>query len=519
MNTSQYSIQALSNNEITFPPTEQLVSTTDTQGVITYVNDSFCKIAGYTQEEMVGQHHNIVRHPDMPKEAFKDLWQKLKQGESWRGMVKNRCKNGDYYWVDAYVTPLLENGNVVGYQSVRSCPSADMKLKATELYQELSQGNTSSDFHLNYKLKHTLAALLFLASFLFVALTSPNILFALVQFILVLGLLLIYKDEQITLPRYIKDVKSKLDSPSRLIYAGRGGVNVLKYPLDLYAAKTRTILGRSEDTARGLKAISEELKLSSKQSLQGLQEENAQLEQLSSAITEMSATIDEVSQSTLGAYEQVNKVHETCHDTISIVDSTQTTIQTLADEVSDAASKAENLTGDVNNIGSIMEEIKGIADQTNLLALNAAIEAARAGEQGRGFAVVAAEVRTLANRTQDATENIQSSVLNLQSSLQLWSTVMLENKENADKCTIESAKVRVAMDNVNEMMNNLGDVTSQIASSTEQQSVVSQQITESVHTISEISNQNTLIAEKVDSSGQEVNRNVDNIERLSKIFA
>ena len=94
------------NNEVTFSPSEQLVSVTDTQGVILYANDDFCRIAGYSQQELEGEHHNIVRHPDMPKAAFADLWQKLKRGDSWRGMVKNRCKDGRYYWVDAYVTPL-----------------------------------------------------------------------------------------------------------------------------------------------------------------------------------------------------------------------------------------------------------------------------------------------------------------------------------------------------------------------------------------------------------------------------
>ena len=103
--------------ERTFTEKEQLVSTTDLNGTITYANAEFCEIAGYSLDELIGQHHNIVRHPDMPKAAFKDLWEKLKRGDSWRGMVKNRCKNGDYYWVDAYVTPLLTNGKITGYQS------------------------------------------------------------------------------------------------------------------------------------------------------------------------------------------------------------------------------------------------------------------------------------------------------------------------------------------------------------------------------------------------------------------
>ena len=128
------------NTEMLFSPSEQLVSITDTRGIITYVNDAFSRVSGYTQEELIGQHHNIIRHSDMPSAAFADLWQKLKNNQPWRGMVKNRCKNGDYYWVDAYVTPLKENGVVTGYQSVRVCPSAEQKRDAAALYQRLNNG-------------------------------------------------------------------------------------------------------------------------------------------------------------------------------------------------------------------------------------------------------------------------------------------------------------------------------------------------------------------------------------------
>jgi aerotaxis receptor len=84
----------------------EIISTTDTKGVITGVNDDFIKIAGFSEEELLGKSHNVVRHPDMPQAAFADMWGHLKDGKHWMGVVKNRCKNGDHYWVDAYVTPI-----------------------------------------------------------------------------------------------------------------------------------------------------------------------------------------------------------------------------------------------------------------------------------------------------------------------------------------------------------------------------------------------------------------------------
>ena len=162
----------ISNNEKTFSDLEQLVSTTDLEGRITYANEEFCEIAGYSLDELKGQHHNIVRHPNMPKAAFGDLWDKLKQGSSWRGMVKNRCKNGDFYWVDAYVTPLYENNKIVGYQSVRTKPSENQKKKAQQFYDKLNNGKVIRDFNASINFKRIIA--LTVIAFTFVA----NALFA-----------------------------------------------------------------------------------------------------------------------------------------------------------------------------------------------------------------------------------------------------------------------------------------------------------------------------------------------------
>ncbi len=105
--------QSIIDEEVKF--SEELVSTTDLRGVITYANDAFCRVAGYSYDELVGKNHNLVRHPDMPKAAFHDLWQHLKLGNSWRGAVKNRCKDGRYYWVDAFVTPIFSQ--ILGLRS------------------------------------------------------------------------------------------------------------------------------------------------------------------------------------------------------------------------------------------------------------------------------------------------------------------------------------------------------------------------------------------------------------------
>ena len=127
--------QPVTQREVTFPVNEYLVSRTDLKGIITYANDAFVKISGYSRDELIGKNHNLVRHPDMPMAAFKDLWATVQSGMPWRGLVKNRCKNGDFYWVDAFVVPIKKNGQIVGYQSVRNPAQAQKRAAADRLYK------------------------------------------------------------------------------------------------------------------------------------------------------------------------------------------------------------------------------------------------------------------------------------------------------------------------------------------------------------------------------------------------
>lgn len=130
----------VTGREITLAEGQELISTTDLKGIITGYNQAFREMSGFDDEELLGKNHNVIRHPDMPPEAFEDLWQHMKLGKHWMGIVKNRSKSGDHYWVDAYVTPVMENGQVTGYESVRVRPSNEQVERAEQVYQKLQAG-------------------------------------------------------------------------------------------------------------------------------------------------------------------------------------------------------------------------------------------------------------------------------------------------------------------------------------------------------------------------------------------
>jgi aerotaxis receptor len=505
--------QSIVDEEVTLNQEDELVSTTDLRGVITYSNDVFCNISGYKLDELVGENHNLVRHPDMPHAAFKDLWNNLKAGRNWRGAVKNRCKDGRYYWVDAYVTPIFENGELVGYQSVRVKLADKDKDSAIEAYKTLNQGKKIESWYLALTNRHMLFMLFSIIGLAGTALVS-------IWFALLLPILpfVIYYDELVTTPNYLKKLKSEYDSASRWVFSGTKAHSVADYHIKLQRGKVRTILGRVIDNANVLSRGVSVLNNAALQSKQGVEKQTDELHQVSTAVEEMVATISEVAQNTTSTSEKVHQAHGDCEKATLSMTTTMEQVSALADDVAKSSTSAAELAEEAEKIGSIMQEIQGIADQTNLLALNAAIEAARAGEHGRGFSVVADEVRALSSRTHGATEQIHKSINEIQSTLRTWSETMAQGKEAAELCVADTQLTQDVVTEVYKAITDIADLTVQISTAAEEQNAVSSEISKNIVNISDASIENLEQAKTVEFEAEAIKRRTSRLKSLGTSF-
>jgi aerotaxis receptor len=504
--------QKLIDEEVNFQQGEELVSTTDKKGVITYANPAFCRIAGFTLDELVGQNHHIVRHPDMPSAAFKDLWKNLAAGLPWRGVVKNRCKDGRYYWVDAFVTPIFEQGELIGYQSVRTKLDEQTKENAISIYKAINSGKSINKWYQSSTIKN-IAYVGINTLTLFGATLFPYLMFLLpiIPFI-------VYKNELINVPHYFKKLTQEYDSVSRFIYSGTQPQGIADFHLKIAEGKIQTILGRILDSTQSLTTGANNLVGAARLAKEGVEKETIELHQVSTAVEEMVATIDDVSKNTTYTSEKVNQAHDDCETATHAMKHTMEQINILATEVAQSASAASELSNEAEKIGSIMAEIQGIADQTNLLALNAAIEAARAGEHGRGFSVVADEVRALSSRTHDATKQIQTSINEIQNTLLSWSVTMNKGKDSADHCVEKATQAHEVVDKVYKSITDISDLATQISTASEEQSMVSQEISRNIINISDASQNNLLQANTVETETEEITNRANSLGSLGQAF-
>ena len=481
--------QSLTNEEVTFEEQQELVSTTDLRGVITYANQAFCTIAGYDIAELMGKNHNIVRHPDMPKAAFKEMWETLKQGHSWRGAVKNRCKDGRYYWVDAFVTPIFEHSQLIGYQSVRTKLSPELKHRAELFYSKVNAKKSLLSWRERTSLRQSLSVCVLLC-WLVVTAVWASVPVALISLVVCLVVLALNYDELMATPRILNQQKQQSDSISRYIFSGRHPHSISDYREQMLSAKLRTVLGRMKDSTLSFNDIALNLDQQSTLTEQGISSQGSQLEQIASAMAQMSSTIGEISSNTCTTADKVSVTYQSCSDIKVHIADNNAMVSDLAVQVEQAATTANSLASEADKIGQVMSEIEGIAEQTNLLALNAAIEAARAGEHGRGFAVVADEVRALSSRTQNATAQIHSSIKEIQDTLFSWSKIMQNTKQQADSCVNTTTQTQQELDSIFTQISEIAQLATGISAAAEEQQVVSHDIGTNVEQIKNLGDDN-----------------------------
>ena len=481
-------------------PDANILSTTDPKGRITYINDEFVEISGYSHEELIGQPHNVIRHPDMPRQAFFEFWEALGNGRPWMGMVKNRCRNGDHYWVHAYVTPIMdEQGNLIEYQSIRQAPDEAAVQRAEALYARLRKSESDSGrigVGTQRKWYAGVTTRVALAQAVAVVIAVLGLLWA--DASLALGMAGICAGAAAFLAllpwatapnrRMERMAREVLDDPlAERVFVGheredaRVEVALLKGGTELRAVTKRLL-----DTMKQISELGRAAADSIAAGRASIERQSDETRQVATAMEEMSQAVQEVAGSATRSAETSNGAREQTTQGKNTVRDSAVSVRELNTLVDDASTVIGQLAGETDRIGAALDLIQQITDQTNLLALNAAIEAARAGDAGRGFAVVADEVRGLAHSTSESTQEIKAIIESLQDGARRSVDNMQQSNERAKVTLSHAEAAHEALERIEAAVSTMNDVNNQIASATEQQGITAEEINRNISNIDEL---------------------------------
>lgn len=471
------------DERVRFSDTDSLISTTTPESNITYCNEDFYHVAGYNEQELLGQPHNLIRHQDMPKEAFAQLWQYIQSGNSWMGLVKNKCKDKGHYWVSAFVTPIRNSdGSVHEYQSVRTQPNDGQIERAKALYAQMHAGKVKvrrMRWLLSSYVLLGLQALLGLALIAGVIPTTMAAIALLTTILAQAGCAVMFKQRLSTIHKLAKE---HYDNPiMEKPYTGYcDDLSPIELAMQMKSAELRAVTSRASETSTDL-IDSAKQELANRQSIDNeLGEQDLATDAMAVSAEEMLASIDEVAHQAKQSADFAINAQDQAQQGASTVEEAAQTVHELSEHLTGSKSALEQLYNDVDGIEAILSMIQGIAEQTNLLALNAAIEAARAGEQGRGFAVVADEVRALSGKTSSSVEEIRSRIEILQNTVKQTGRFIEEGIHSSEVCVEKSQQSRASFEAIVKDLISINEQSAQTSQAIEEQVQVTHGINDHV---------------------------------------
>ena len=479
----------INNTEHKLNDNHVLIVKTDTQGVINYCNDDFITISGFTNEDLVNTSHNIVRHPDVPPAIFEELWLTLKKGKPWMGIVKNRCKNGDFYWVDEHISPIKLGKEITGYESVKTAPSDQQIIRAEIIYNRMNKGDkhpTPSYYKLP-PIAVGLISYLLLACLVIGAMQSFSLVWAItISIIATLTIGTLFSLQLTKESKFIKRIASELYTSKITQYMYTGKVSNTSNIHTAFKSLERQRAVLTHTIKHVMHAISNQSKEVNEtaQLLQELsQNQHNNTHETHTEFNHFSTnTINDLSKIDVAKIAATNSLQHGVEGDEHYTNTTNELFKLDNDSIK-ASELANKLVDDCSEIANILTEISGIAEQTNLLALNASIEAARAGDAGRGFAVVADEVRALATKTQSATEAINTII------------EILKNDTDNTKLILDSTKnnIGVALTGIKHMEKSFQDLINATAENTRILSNITDKFEGTTQTASDLNKKTALL--------------------------